>query len=245
MLPDGTKFKNLEQANSPLLEPKTYTVIRLDGKNFSTFTKRFRKPYDSTFMNVMDETTKRLCETITGTHFAYTQSDEISIIFSDLANPNTQAWMGGRINKILSITAATATANFITALRWDGEGQIPVFDARLHKLANTREIAEYVRWRRADAQKNSVTMAASTLASHKKLMGMPSRERHSLLEGTPLEHLPEGFYNGRITYKEAYEAKVAELDVPAHVILPDTVTRNRWATAPATRHFADEFLNHL
>lgn len=136
--------------------------------------------------------------------------ETISLIFAaepqtDLAGENSQMWFGGRVDKMLSIGAATVTALFMQALKFDGVGQIPVFDARVHTLADVDEVDEYVRWRRFDAQKNAVTMAANVLHSHKSLMSVSSKDRLRLLEGTPYEKLPEGFFNGRVAFKETFE----------------------------------------
>jgi tRNA(His) guanylyltransferase len=243
MLPDGVKFKGLEKDSFRYLPEKTYAVIRFDGKNFSTFTKRFEKPYDLNFMGVMDEVTRKMAATIPGAIAGYTQSDEISIVFSDLAGENSQMWFGGRVDKMLSIGAATVTALFMQALKFDGVGQIPVFDARVHTLADVDEVDEYVRWRRFDAQKNAVTMAANVLHSHKSLMSVSSKDRLRLLEGTPYEKLPEGFFNGRVAFKETFEQDAAQA-VPAGVRrpadAPTTVTRSRWVSKDATRAYMEQ-----
>lgn len=243
-LPDGVKFKALEKESFRFLPDNTYAVVRFDGKNFSSFTKRFAKPYDEQFMAAMDDTTRKMAATIPGALFGYTQSDEISIVFSDLASENSQMWFGGRVDKMLSIGAATVTALFIQALGFDGVGQIPVFDARVHTLADKAEVEEYVRWRRFDAQKNSVTMAANVLHSHKFLMGLSSKERLRLLEGTEYETLPEGFYNGRVAYKELFEQPATKVIRPTKKVKnPETeavtVTRSRWVSTPATRPFME------
>jgi tRNA(His) guanylyltransferase len=242
-LPDGQKFKGYEKAAQAKLPEGSYAVVRMDGKNFSTYTKRFAKPYDETFMEAMDETTRQLCATIPGVLFAYTQSDEISIVFSDLQSERSQMWLGGKLSKILSLSAATCTALFIKQMGFAADdSQIPVFDARCHTLSGPDEIQEYTRWRRFDAQKNSVTMAANVIHSHRFLEGISSRDRLGLLQGTDYEKLPEGFYNGRVTYREQYEEKGFRVLKPAHKAaetLPIDVIRSRWVTEPATRAFME------
>lgn len=240
-LPDGQKFKGYEKDAQKKLSKDSYAVVRMDGKNFSSYTKRFAKPYDFNFMEAMDETTRQLCATIPGVVLAYTQSDEISIVFSDLQNEKSQMWLGGKLSKILSLSAATCTAMFIRQMGID-EGQIPVFDARCHPLSGPDEIQEYTRWRRFDAQKNSVTMAAHVLHSHSFLEGISSKGRLSLLEGTEYEKLPEGFYNGRVTYREQYVEKGFVMPKPTHKECePEIVdvVRSRWVTEPASRDFME------
>ena len=242
-LPDGQKFKSYEKEAQAILPDKSYAVIRMDGKNFSNYTKRFARPYDETFMEAMDETTRQLCATIPGVMLAYTQSDEISIVFSDLQNEKSQMWLGGKMSKIISLSGATCTALFIRQMGLgDDNSQIPVFDARCHTLSGPDEIQEYTRWRRFDAQKNSVTMAANVLYSHSFLDGISSKGRLGLLEGTAYEKLPEGFYNGRVTYREQYMEQGFRVLAPQHKeadFLPMDVIRSRWVTEPATRAFME------
>jgi tRNA(His) 5'-end guanylyltransferase len=242
-LPDGQKFKGYEKAAQKKLPENSYAVVRMDGKNFSSYTKRFAKPYDETFMEAMDETTRQLCATIPGVLFAYTQSDEISVVFSDLQGERSQMWLGGKLTKILSLSSATCTAMFIRQMGLgDADSQIPVFDARCHTLSSPDEIQEYTRWRRFDAQKNSVTMAANVLHSHSFLQGVSSKGRLALLEGTQFEKLPEGFYNGRITYREEFLEKGFQVLKPSSAqaqTKPIDVIRSRWVSEPATRSFME------
>lgn len=240
-MPDGTKFKGYEKEAQVLLPKHSYVVVRMDGKNFSTYTKRFAKPYDVNFMEAMDETTRQVCKNIPGVILAYTQSDEISIVFSDLSSEVAQQWLGGKIAKILSISAATTTGHFISTMGIGEDGAVPVFDSRCHTLSDPDEIQEYVRWRRFDAQKNSITMAASALFPHSFLQQVSSKERLALLEGTDYEKLPEGFYNGRVSYRETFEEpgfKVIKQDQET-VRIPTTIIRSKWVTEPATREFME------
>jgi len=88
------------------------TFIRLDGKSFSKFTKGLKKPFDEGFSEDMDMTAKFLCENIQGAKFAYTQSDEISVVLTDYDTIETQAWFDYEVNKIISISASLATGRF-------------------------------------------------------------------------------------------------------------------------------------
>lgn len=247
-LPDGQKFKAYEKAAQTRLPEKSYAVLRMDGKNFSTYTKRFARPYDFNFIEAMDEVTRKLCALIPGTIVGYTQSDEISIIFSDLQGKRTEQWLGGKMSKILSLASAYCTAFFIEQVGLDGSN-VPVFDARCHTLSDPDEIQEYVRWRRFDAQKNSVTMAANMLHSHKFLMGVSSKNRLALLQGTEYEKLPDEFYNGRICYRHEYVEKGFRMLGPAHTdaeSIPIDVKRHVWVSEAATRDFMEgKFLEQI
>ena len=66
MLDDlGNRMKGqYEDRTRYSLPRRTYTIIRLDGKAFHTFTRGMKRPYDEFLINLMDETAKFLCEEI-------------------------------------------------------------------------------------------------------------------------------------------------------------------------------------
>ena len=87
-------------------------IARIDGKNFHTFTRGFKKPFDDILIKSMQETMKYLCENIQGCVLGYTQSDEISLLLVDYKNLNSSAWFDYEIQKICSIAASMATMAF-------------------------------------------------------------------------------------------------------------------------------------
>ena len=60
----------------------------------------------------MKETTKYLCENMQGAVLGYTQSDEISILLTDYATLETDAWFDYEVQKLCSISASMATMAF-------------------------------------------------------------------------------------------------------------------------------------
>jgi len=74
------------------LPRRTYTIIRLDGKAFHTYTKHLDKPFDFGFIDDINETAKYLCENIQGVKLAYVQSDEITLVLTDFDTLSTDAW---------------------------------------------------------------------------------------------------------------------------------------------------------
>ena len=63
------------------LDDDKYIIAHIDGRSFSKMIKnKFKKPFDDTFIEAMNETAKYLCKEVQGCIFAYTQSDEISLI---------------------------------------------------------------------------------------------------------------------------------------------------------------------
>lgn len=72
----GTRMKTFyEQISKTKLMRRTPVIIRIDGKAFHTFTRRFKRPFDDVLIKTMQETTKYLCENIQGYVLGYTQSD--------------------------------------------------------------------------------------------------------------------------------------------------------------------------
>src|ERR1700733_5003490 len=110
--PLGARMKaNYEDRTRYYLPRRTYTIIRIDGKAFSTYTKKMDRPFDLGFVRAMQETTKELCSKIPGTAFGYTQSDEISLLLTDFTTETTEAWFNGNIQKIVSVSASIVTAD--------------------------------------------------------------------------------------------------------------------------------------
>ena len=89
----GTRMKNFyEQIPKTKLMRRCPVAIRIDGKAFHTYTRNFKRPFDSVFMRAMQETMKYLCENIQGCVLGYTQSDEITLILVDYEKINSSAW---------------------------------------------------------------------------------------------------------------------------------------------------------
>lgn len=240
----GEKFKGYE-AHAQTFVDGPFAALRVDGRGFSSFTRQmgYAVPYDLDFMEIMDRVAKDLLRLIDGSHFAYVQSDEISVIFSATGSEGApQWWFGGKLQKLTSISAARASVSFLRAefLR-SGELVDALFDSRVLSLQSAEEAEEYLRWRRFDAQKNSVSMAASSKFSHRELQGVSTRGRAALLAGTELEVLPEGFFNGRLIYRTRTQGlawdSYAEKRVP--------VERTAVASSPATRDFVERAIPSL
>ena len=198
----ATALKDLEKQYRTVLPACSYAVIRVDGKGFSRYTKGLERPFDAKFTRDMQEAALFLCEEIEGAQAAYTQSDEISVIISDLAGQRTQRWFGGQIHKIVSTSAALATAKF-NRLRPEVE-ELAVFDGRTHHLDGRDGVLEYLRWRQADAVRNSVGMLASHHFSHKELTGVSVPRRKTMLaeRGAPWEDLSAEVRQGSYVARE-------------------------------------------
>ena len=182
----GDRMKNYENIHRNFLSPKNYYILRIDGRAFSSYTKGLDKPFDDNFIRDMQETTKYLCENIQGAQFGYTQSDEITIVFTDLMSDVSDIWFRGNIQKIVSVAASMATAKFnqlrikgrfencaniCYSISWDSI-QMAHFDARVFTISQRHEVLNNLYWRQKDASKNSIQMLARSLFSHKSLQNL-------------------------------------------------------------------------
>lgn len=212
----GKRMKEqYEQRTRTWLPRRTYTIIRLDGKAFHTFTRGMERPYDKKFMNMMDVTAKFLLNEIQGAKLAYVQSDEISLLLTDFDKITTNAWFDGQVQKIVSVAASMATGKFnqeilgqiisepdldIADTMFTMASQpLAFFDARVFTIPDPVEVENYFIWRQKDAIRNSISMHAQSLYSHKELHGKSQEDMLKMIEekGERWEMNDLGFQYGR------------------------------------------------
>lgn len=191
----GDRMKSFYEDRTRLFLPRrTYTIIRIDGKAFHTYTRGLEKPFDRDFVNDMDKTACYLCKNIQGTKFAFVQSDEISILLTDFDNISTNAYLDGNIQKIASVSASLATAKF-NSLRiakfanpvnaWGSNleeyfsQKLATFDARVFTIPQY-EIKNYFIWRQQDTVRNSISSVAQSLYSSKELHGKNTNQMQEM-----------------------------------------------------------------
>ena len=176
-----------ENRSKTYLMRRENVIIRIDGCHFHTFTKGLKKPYDSLFIEVMQRTTKSLCESIQGCKFGYVESDEISLLLTDYDTLKTDAWFDYSVQKICSVAASMAAMFFNRHLKeraWqefdDKDYYITLlkkielggyFDARAFNLPE-HEVVNYFIWRQNDATRNSIQGLAQANFSQKQLQGL-------------------------------------------------------------------------
>ena len=105
-------MKRYEETTRFTLPRRTYTILRVDGRAFHSWTRGLAKPYDNQLMDCMDAVAVALCSQISGSQFAYVQSDEISILAVDFLDTETQSWFDGNVQKWASVGASIATMAF-------------------------------------------------------------------------------------------------------------------------------------
>jgi len=184
----GNRMKSYENVYRQYLTKNNYFILRIDGKAFHSYTRLLDKPFDKYFNEAMDHTAITLCKQIQGVVLSYVQSDEITIVFTDIQSEETQIWFGGNIQKIVSVGASMATAIFneyrvnqaynhnITILEYAH------FDARVFSIPDWIEVYNNVVWRNRDCMRNAVQMVARSLYSHKELMDKSCEEIIPMIE---------------------------------------------------------------
>jgi len=227
----GDRIKDQYENRTRMFLPRrTYTIIRLDGKAFHTFTKDCNKPFDNDLIFLMNNTAEELCKNIQGAQFAYVQSDEISILLTDFKKLTSDAWFNGNIQKITSVSASMATAFFnerkTTLARfkfWERKGPA-MFDSRVFTIPDINEVANYFIWRQNDASRNSINMVAQSLYSHKQLQGKSCSQMQDMIHeaGQNWNDYDVGKKRGRIVTQHTYNGVSAEFE--------GTVTRKVWTT---------------
>ena len=208
MDPIGNRMKSQYEDRARFFLPRrTYTIVRVDGKAFHNYTRKLARPHDDGFARAMDATAVAMCEEMQGARLAYIQSDEISVLLADFDKITSSAWFDGNLQKVASVSASIATAVFNRVIgRCLGDGDDrrnsvqgdAFFDARAFTIPDPVEVANYFVWRQQDATRNSVSMAAQSVYSHKELLGKNSSEQQEMLhqKGINWNDYPARFKRG-------------------------------------------------
>jgi tRNA(His) 5'-end guanylyltransferase len=135
------RMRALEYFHDLRVLPGTWPVLRLDGRRFSRLTEtRFDKPFDAKFHDLMCRTAQALATEL-GAVYAYTESDEISLLL-----PRSTDLFDRSVEKLVSVSASVAGGAFSLAF-----GAVVQFDCRIWLGAEASLVVDYFRWRQADA----------------------------------------------------------------------------------------------
>lgn len=208
----GDRMKMYERKRDERFLPLIPIVARLDGRAFHSFCRGMDRPFDLNMSNAMLAAAKYVFEE-SGANIAYTQSDEISLLFySD--NVHSQVYFDGRVQKMVSNLTADVVSEFLlqAVKYWPKrvETKRPKFDCRVWQLP-IEEVENYFTWRVRDALKNSVSMAASAYYSHKELLGKNGPERQDMLRAKGInwndycQHFKEGTFIQKRTMNVAVD----------------------------------------
>lgn len=183
-------------------------IARLDGRAFSTFTKKCVRPYDENFGLCMQVTAEYLATKFNAT-LVHTQSDEITILFDYTETDPANMFCGGRPFKMISLLAAAATAKFNQCMRIympdylaynDITIDLPEMDCRVYQLPNKAEATNVFLWRAQDCVRNSVQMLARSQYSHNQCNKKSVRDLLTMLDTDGInwadypDHFREGTY---------------------------------------------------
>ena len=207
------EMKIMEKKYSTKLDPNMPIAIRLDMRSGGSFVKGLNKPFDKIFTNAMTQTAIALAEQVQGTQLAYVGSDEITLLlFNNSHKENFTPFFEGKLQKMVSLTAAIATAEFNKA--WFNEIQKHTddsqnlhdkaynlmlrkklfqarFDSRAFNIYYTTHLnipgdvfnaLKSVWWRVNDVTKNSIQMYARKYFSHKQLENVKTKEMLQMLQ---------------------------------------------------------------
>jgi|HubBroStandDraft_2_1064218.scaffolds.fasta_scaffold11246_2 tRNA(His) guanylyltransferase len=225
----GDRFKGYEAVFDYALPRRLPMVIRVDGRAFHGM--KLDKPFDSNFYEAMASTAKALCREIQGAKLAYFQSDEISIIARDDMQNTTQPWVGKRLSKVVSLSAAVATSAFNAAYDFENPRQ---FDSRAFVVPDLNEVVNYCIWRQQDATRNSISMAARAVFSHKECHLKTTNDLIDMLReaGKPWEDTEARFKRGAVCRTVAVKRYVEYLKTE--------IDRNEWQIDEAPPIFTQD-----
>lgn len=242
------------------LPRRTFTILRIDGKAFHTYTRGLDKPFDKGLTDDLDAAIISMLPELQGSVFAYAQSDEISILLTDFETPSTSAWFDGNLQKMTSVAASIMTAEFNTvrtrraqtelaSLTTTGEArefghrfQNAYFDCRAFTVPDRTEVMNYFRWRQQDCVRNSVSMVAQANFSHKELQGKGQSELHELMHSKGINwatDFSDANKNGRLITRESYLTPVPPEALKHNPDVTECI-RTRWVSQGAWVFTKDE-----
>ncbi len=216
----GDRIKSFyENITKHFLPRRQYTIVRLDGKAFHSYTRGCERPFDNGLIEDMDNTAIELCRSIQGVKLAFVQSDEISLVITDFDKVNTSLFFGGSVQKIASVSASMAATKFNELRRqriWNDTGDIQKslfdakianFDSRCFTIPYVGEVYNYLIWRQQDTTRNSIQSVAQSLYSHKELHNKKTNDLQEMIfqKGINWNDYDPKLKRGRLIVKEQYE----------------------------------------
>jgi hypothetical protein len=201
------RMKALEDVESKrATTPNKPVIIRLDGKNFSKWTKGLKFPFDERLEEIRREVTVKMVKYFDAL-IGYHCSDEITLVLFKEGEAS-QIHANGRLQKIVSHTASVCTAYWNEAVRKfiPDKKELAIFDSRAWEVPSLTEVSNALLWRERECIKNSINMASDVVYPHSELMGRHTGERKEmlLLKGINWEDYPvwarRGTFVGRVHF---------------------------------------------
>jgi tRNA(His) guanylyltransferase len=214
----------------------TPLLARLDGRAFHTFTRDLRRPYDAGMSRAMIETARCLVHDANAL-VGYTQSDEITLVWYEPTESESDYPFDGRYQKLASVLAGLASARFVQLVAEHLPGKVaerPHFDCRVWQVPTLQDALDVFVWREDDAIKNSVSMAAQAIYTDRELHGQDTKAKRALLDakGVDWTTYPAFFQRGTFLQRRTVEAELTAEELAkipaAHRPAPGAVfQRNR------------------
>jgi tRNA(His) 5'-end guanylyltransferase len=246
----GDRIKIYENENEKNILPYYNFILRLDGKNFSKFTKGLKKPFDKNFTDAMVLTMNDLINKFKP-RTGYTHSDEITLIFSNACakeeyeNKENKSvhFYNGRILKINTVVAGYCSVrfafNFSNIIKKDMNSYKQqtldkifsfetCFDCRtiIPPTDKEYEIVNHMIWRSIrDCPRNTVATYARHYYTNKELFNKDSSDMIKMLLEKGLDwnkNVPIYDKHGVYCKKELYDK---EVEINGNLI---TVQRSRF-----------------
>ena len=230
------KSKFFQERRNYFIDTDKYILVHVDGRSFSKMVKnKFRKPFDDSFIEMMNQTAVYLCENIQGCQLAYVQSDEISLLIKK-NNPEGDVFFGGRLCKMQSIIASLASAKFnqlmmiynitsedgICDIYTDNteivdeivnvihDSPVYQFDCKVWDVDSANDAMAWFLFRNIDCIRNSKQQTAQTYLSHKELMCLDTDKQIELLINKfniDWNTFDCGKKYGRLVYKKEFDVE--------------------------------------
>ena len=187
-----TRMRRYETAHDHCVLPGIYMVARLDGRSFTRLTRElhdFQAPFDERFRDYMVDTTEHLISVGFRVIYAYTESDEISLLFH-----RDEEAFGRKLRKYNSVLAGEASAKFSLLF-----GDMGTFDGRVSQLPTADLVCEYFRWRNEDAHRNALNGHCYWML---RKSGKSAREATDFLDGASVAQKNELLFQGGINFND-------------------------------------------
>lgn len=212
----GERMKRYENVYKMRFTDRMPVIVRLDGKAFHTLTQQCEKPFDERLIKIFNVVTQTLFDEMQGAVFAYTQSDEISVLLYPWKELESQAWFDNEVTKINTISASIASA--LATQLWGavfGTDNNLIFDARSFVLPEN-EVVNYFIWRQKDWIRNSVQMLGRDNFSQKEMHSVSNEMVKEMLEqkGIIWDNLPVYLKRGRCVYSDSNGKTYLDKEIP-------------------------------
>lgn len=252
------KCREYQKRRDYHVDTDKFIIAHIDGRSFSKMIKnKFQKPFDVNFIDMMNKTAQYLCQTVQGTHLAYVQSDEITLIIKKNTE-DSDVFFGGRLCKMQSIIASLATAKFnqlMTAKTiqnnmyettlMDSEDTLYrpsdcvdavlnmalcQFDCKIWDVDNANDAMAWLLFRNIDCIRNSKQQTAQAYLPHNALLGLDSDTQIKKIldeKGVDWNSFSGGEKWGRLIYREKEEKTHTFINKNGETVT-ETYVRNAW-----------------